>query len=307
MTRLLITGGRGFIGRHCAVAAAAAGYEVHATYSAAGASGPPSLPGTTWHRADLLAEGAIEHLIEQVRPTHLLHTAWETTHGAYWTSPANLSWLGLLTKLLPAFAQHGGQRIVSAGSCAEYSWAHEGFMQEDETPELPLSFYGRIKLAHHAVLMAGAEQFGFSASTGRIFFGYGAYENSRRVIPYICRQLIKGEPAMLTSGNFNRDFMHVSDIGAGFVALLGSRLAGACNVSAGTAVSLAQIAIQLGEIAARPDLIRLGALPDRADDPPLLCGDNGRLRSTGWSPCVSLQSGLEETYSWWRYSLMAAS
>jgi len=32
----------------------------------------------------------------------------------------------------------------------------------------------------------------------------------------------------------------------------------------------------------------------RADDPPLLVADATKLRSTGWSPRVTLREGLEE-------------
>ena len=173
-------------------------------------------------------------------------------------------------------------------------------MREDETPERPHTFYGRIKLAHHHALMASAEQLGFSAATGRIFFAYGPHENRARIIPYACRQLASGQAAEFSSGTFLRDFMHVDDIGRGFVALLDGETQGACNVSSEEAVSLAEIVTRLGEIAGRPDLVRLGARPDWPDDPPLLLGVNERLRRENWAPRIALADGLAQTYEWWQ-------
>ena len=55
-------------------------------------------------------------------PTHLLHLAWYAEPGLFWRSPENLRWVEASLRLLRAFAEHGGQRAVMAGSCAEYAW-----------------------------------------------------------------------------------------------------------------------------------------------------------------------------------------
>jgi nucleoside-diphosphate-sugar epimerase len=296
--RLLIIGGRGFVGRHCLSPALVAGFEVHAT--ASGSAVPHDLADldVTWHVGDLLKPDAGSALIEHVRPQYVLHTAWETTHGSYWSSPANLTWLEFGIGLAAAFAKSGGVRLVSAGTCAEYDWDH-GFMVEGITPENPATYYGHIKLAYHNILVASAAQLGFSAATGRIFFAYGPFENPARLVPYACRQLASGQEARFSSGNFHRDFMHVSDIGTGLVALLTSSIEGACNICSGTPTLLGDIAMRLGHISGRPDLIRLAALPDRPRDPPMIVGDNRRLRATGWQPTIQLSDGLEMAFRWW--------
>lgn len=298
MKRLLVTGGRGFIGRHCLEPAIAAGYEVHATLTQGTVPDDLATLDLRWHSADLLVPGACEDLVMKLRPSHVLHAAWETTHGSYWTSPNNLSWLALGARFLAAFAACGGQRFVSVGTCAEYDWS-EGHLVEGETPDNPVTFYGRIKLAHHHALMAAAEQIGFSAATGRIFFGYGPHENPKRIIPYACQRLAAGQPAKFASGHLVRDFMHANDIGRGFVALLDSELGGICNVSSGKAVLLADIVNEIGRLSGRPELVHLGALPERAGDPLELVGANSKLKGTGWRPRMTLATGLEETYWWW--------
>lgn len=301
MKRLLVTGGRGFIGRHCLEPALAAGFdEVWATASVGGALLPEVAASTVhWRRIDLLAPGAVEALLDDCRPTHILHTAWETTHGSYWTSAANLRWLSMGTRLVEAFAAGGGERFVSLGTCAEYDWAHR-YMVEAVTPERPSTFYGQIKLAHHHMLNAAAEQLGFSAATARVFFAYGPYENQNRIIPYACRNLAAGRFAEFGSGAGFRDFMHVEDVASGLVAMLTSDIRGACNVCSAAPTTLAEIVGTIARISGRPDLVKLGARPDRSGEPALLVGDNAELRSTGWKPRISLSEGLDRTYAWWR-------
>lgn len=296
--KLLITGGSGFIGRHCLAPAIAAGFEVWATTSSkCNDYLRPSITAINWEEIDLLKPDSIESLLNRIKPTYLLHTAWETNHGTYWTSPANLDWLSLGSRLFKSFAEVGGKRLVCAGSCAEYDW-HSGYMTEDITPEHPSSFYGRIKLAHHNTMMASAEQFGFSAATGRVFFLYGCYENLNRVVPYACKQLAVGKHAEFSSGLYYRDYMYVEDVANAFIALLQSDIHGVCNISTGIPRTLAEIVITIGSVAERPDLIQLGKKPDRENEPPMIVGDNTKLRSIGWLPTYSLENGIKQTFDW---------
>jgi nucleoside-diphosphate-sugar epimerase len=298
MKRLLLTGGSGFIGRHCLPPAILNGYEVHATTSGRTECDHPNVPGVRWHSVDLLDPGRAEALIAAVRPSHILHTAWVTTHGSYWTSPTNLAWLGLLTRILPIFADAGGVRFVSTGSCAEYDWS-SGTLVEDETPERPITFYGRIKVAHHQTLMAASDLMGFSAATGRVFFGYGPFEGAERLVPYACRQLARFETAELSKGLQVRDFLAVEDIGRGLVHLLDSDIGGACNVASGKPVTIAEIITILGRVSGRPGLVRLGGRPERPSEPDWIVGSNARLRSSGWEPQIDLEIGLKAAYEWW--------
>jgi nucleoside-diphosphate-sugar epimerase len=300
MKRLLITGARGFIGRNMLRPAIEAGFEVHAVQSTRGQQElDQSLP-VRWHLADLLAPGVVEDLIDQVKPTHLLHTAWITDHGHYWTSPANLQWLAIGTRLAASFAIHGGRRFVSVGTCAEYDWTGTEPMTEGATSERPATFYGRIKLCHHQMLMAASQQLGFSAVTGRVFLIYGPREGASRVIAYACNQLASGSRAYFSSGRQRRDFLHVEDAARGLVALLDAGVSGACNISSGKAETLRDVLMLLGDIAGRTDLISFDSGRDRPDDPPLIVGDTARMQSIGWTPVIPLTEGLSNTYSWWK-------
>src|SRR5688572_5048389 len=142
MKRVLVTGASGFLGLHALPVLAARGFEVHAT----SLRKQPVVPGVRWHQSNLLDEQSIARLIAEVRVSHLLHLAWCAVPGRFWTAPENLLWAGASLNLIRAFRDHGGERVVVAGTCAEYDW-HAGPCREDTTPIRPATVYGRCKHA----------------------------------------------------------------------------------------------------------------------------------------------------------------
>lgn len=131
---------------------------------------------------------------------------------------------------------------------------------------------------------------------GRVFFLYGPHEKPGRLVSEVAAGLLAGRPVPCTDGAQRRDFLHVADVASAFVALLDSAVEGPVNIGSGEAVSVRSVVAELAPLAGRPDLPRLGALPSRPDDPPLIVADIARLRDeVGWRPRVSLLEGLADT------------
>jgi nucleoside-diphosphate-sugar epimerase len=100
----------------------------------------------------------------------------------------------------------------------------------------------------------------------------------------------------------------VSDVARGLVGLLDSDVEGPVNISSGQPTTLREIALSLGELLSRPELVRLGALPARSNDHPLVVGNSQRLQAeVGWQPQISLIDGLRETIEWWRAQLATSA
>lgn len=277
----------------------ARGYEVHAVARAVPADMAPA-GGLRWHAADLLDPTAARALVRSVAPTHWLHLGWYAEHGKFWTARENLPWVACSLAMLEAFADAGGRRVVMAGTCAEYDWRTADVCLAGVTAERPTTLYGAAKHALCTIALAFCASAGISAAWGRIFFPYGPGERGERLVPGIVRNLLRGEPALCSEGTQQRDFLHVVDVAAAFAALVENDFRGAIDIGSGEPVAVRDVALRLGDIVGRPDLIRLGARPAQAGEPPLLVANNAALTLLGWRPRFDLQAGLLDTVAWWR-------
>ena len=158
MESVLVTGADGFVGRHVVAALRLRGVRVLAAPRAA---------------TDLLDPAGRRALIEAERPEGLIHLAWVTEHGKFWSSAENVSWREASGDLFDLFFAAGGRRAVGAGSCAEYDWSGETARIREDAPLAPHSIYGKAKAETAEALMTTAARHGGSAAWGRLFFLFG--------------------------------------------------------------------------------------------------------------------------------------
>jgi nucleoside-diphosphate-sugar epimerase len=299
MSRVLVTGASGFVGLPTLAALAGRGEEVHALSSQ---PSPPEVAGVHWHQVDLGDEVATERLVSDLSPERLLHLAWYVEHGRFWDAPENVIWVERSLRLVRAFARAGGRRAVLLGTCAEYDWSvADGPLHETVSPIAPTTMYGVAKDALRRVSSAYAELEGFQLAWGRLFFLYGPREAPGRLVSSVIQALLSGEVVETTAGTQRRDFMYVDDLARALVALLDSPVVGPVNIASGEARALAELVDEIARVIGRPELVKRGALPERANDPPLLLADVGRLRDeVGFRPETDLARGVIDTVAWWR-------
>ena len=284
--KVLLTGASGFIGRYVLRALQAQGIEVVAI----GRTRPDAT--VQFIEADLLATANLMPLVQQAQATHLLHLAWYAEHGKYWTSPLNLRWVDASTRLVEAFCAAGGQKLVLAGTCAEYDWAH-GYCREDSSPLEAATLYGIAKDATRRLTMAICEQHQVPCAWGRIFLPFGAGESANRLIPSLV-EVFQGRRAPFgVNGLAYRDFLHASDVAQAFICLLTAEATGAYNVSSGEPVRLHEVVTTLANLCGADPEIVLSLSTARPGEPPLLMGESTKLRALGWSPVLTLAQGLE--------------
>lgn len=283
--RVLVTGASGFVGQQTIAPLLALGHEVHAVGRSV------THERASWYRADLLDQTARRQLVAAVRPDALLHCAWVTQPGAYWTSPANLDWVAASLDLARAAVELGARRILVPGSCAEYDWsvpAQRPWREND--PIRPATLYGIAKDSLHRLLAAFARQAGFELVWARLFHLYGPHEKPGRLIPSAIQALQSGQRVETGPGETLRDFMHVADAGRALAHLLAGDATGVFNVASGRPVAIRSVAETLGRLAGRPDLLAIGAHAIR--EPAAIVADVGRLAATGFRASIGLEEGL---------------
>lgn len=294
--RVLLTGATGFVGKQVLTALAAVDCEIVAITSRT--EPMEGSAGIKWVRANLLDEHECATAVMNAQADILIHMAWFAEHGKFWSAPENFDWSRATLQLFQAFIRIGGKRAVFAGTCAEYDWQY-GYCTEGVTPTEPSTIYGQCKDAARRLTKALAQQSGVEWVWGRIFSPFGIGEPENRLLPSVINSLLRHEPVLCSHGQQYRDFMAVEEVAAAFAHLAcKTNVSGEFNVSTGKPTRLSALVdccVNHLKSEVRP---QYGAVRVSDNDPPMLVGDNLKLKSTGWKPqtdwSVALPAMIEQ-------------
>ncbi len=298
MSRVLVTGASGFLGRHVVESLVRRGYEVHSISRLDPA--PGNSIGVRWHRANLFDRNRASELLRQVRPDGLMHLAWVTEHRTYWTTPENLDWTAATIDLLRAFRAEGGKRVVIAGTSAEYDWSSGNLLDEGHSLLRPSSLYGHCKNALREIVEAWAPAAALSWAWGRIFNIFGPGENPERLVPRVVQTLVERKELALDDCSDVRDFLGVAEAGDAFAALYASDVSGAINIASGVPVSVRQLVEHIAGELGREDLVTFNTASAPGAPSPAVVASVIRLREElGWVPAKNLDESVRSACRWW--------
>jgi len=269
---VILTGATGFVGRAVMRSLAESGAKVRVVIRDGSDDRVPARDAveSVVHTKDLFAETP-EWWERACRGVDTVaHVAWYAEPGKYPQSPRNLDCLAGTLMLAKGAAAAGVRRFVGVGTCAEYDLS-AGHVSVT-TPLAPTTPYAGAKAAAYLALSRYFEQAGIEFAWCRLFYMYGEGEDERRLVPHLRAKLAAGQPADLTSGTQVRDFMDVADAGTMIAdTALGSHQ-GAVNVCSGVPITVRALAERVADEYGRRDLLRFGALADRAGEPPVVVG-----------------------------------
>ncbi|MBS4019521.1 NAD(P)-dependent oxidoreductase [Azonexus hydrophilus] len=281
--RVLLTGANGFIGRHLLSQLKNADINTVVV----GRSRPDAYKGD-YIEADLLQTQCCNQLVQSAEATHLIHLAWYTEHGQYWSSPLNLRWLEASVRLVDSFCAVGGKKVIAAGTCAEYDWEF-GFCREDSTPLNPATLYGTAKDATRRLLEMICKNHQTQFVWARMFLPYGKGEDRHRLIPALFEVFQGKRPPFGVNANAYRDFLHVKDVANAFIQLLLSDAEGNYNIASGQPTQIAEIVYAIANVFNSNPHVVLDLSSNRPGEPEILIGDSQKLRMLGWHPMHSIK------------------
>lgn len=200
-------------------------------------------------------------------------------------------------RVLEACRRHGVRRLVHTSTSEVYGSARTVPMPETH-PIAPQSPYAATKVAADALVMAAHRSFGVPAVIVRPFNTYGPRQSPRAVLPSIVAQLVSGANELqLGDLRPTRDFVHVADTVAGFLAAarVEGAVGGVFNLATGKETSIGEAARLAMRLVGREVPIRQVAIRERPESSEVvrLCGDAAAARATlDWQPSVALEEGL---------------
>lgn len=297
--RVLLTGATGFVGSQLARLLVAEGHEVFAIIRP---------DANRWRLSDIaralvVLDGDLQNVFElrdrlrALRPDICLHLAWRGWLGVA-DAEQNLRSLGFSLDLLRLMSDVSCRRFLAVGTCFEYDLS--GDCLSETTTLRPRELYGTCKKSLFEVAQHYSTLTGVSVVMPRVFYSYGPFEDERKLVSSITLSLLRGEAAEVTPGQQVRDYLHVEDVASAIWHVATSDVTGGVNIGSAQPVTVADVATRIGRLLGRPDLVKLGAIPYRPDEPMRIVTDAALLRGRlGWSPRLDLDRGLTETVAWW--------
>jgi NAD dependent epimerase/dehydratase len=197
------------------------------------------------------------------------------------------------------------QRVLVTSTSEVYGSAQYAPIDERH-PFQGQSPYSATKIGADRLAESFFRSFETPVTIVRPFNTYGPRQSARAVIPTIITQLLSGESELrLGSVTPTRDFNHVKDTVAGFIALAEAdkAIGEEVNIASGTEFSVGEVArILIEEINPQARVIAADERirPENSEVVRLI-GDNSKLKAlTGWQPGFDFETGLRDTVGWFR-------
>jgi GDP-L-fucose synthase len=303
VTRILVTGGGGFVGSHLVERLQEQGHE----------------PFVARRRDfDLTRQHDVERLFAEARPELVFHLAAEVGGiGANRENPGRYWYANLLmgANVLEAAREHETGKVVVAGTvCAYPKFTPVPFREDDLWNGYPEETNAPYGVAKKSILVGGQayrEQYGLDTVFLLPANLYGPRDNfdlqTSHVIPALIRKMLEGtdEVVLWGDGSPSREFLFVDDCVEGFL-LAGERYDGAEPVNLGTGVetSIRELAETIADVTGfEGEIVWDTAMPNGQ---PRRSLDASRAKELfGFEAQTRLRDGIERTVAWYRSAVVA--
>jgi UDP-glucose 4-epimerase len=309
MTRILVTGGAGFIGSHIVEELLASGaiVRVFDNFSSGKrenlvfkASG---MPGTLEIlEGDLRDASAVKSAARGMEL--VFHLAAFVSVAQSMSEPQACFDVNVngTVNILEASRQEGVRKVVLSSSTAVYGDT-DHFPTGEDAPLAPLSPYALSKEVNELYAGLYTRTFHLPVTALRYFNVYGPRQRPdsdyAAAIPIFLRRLVKGEPITIYgNGKQSRDFIFVKDVVQANLLAAESNAAGeAYNVCTGRETTLLDLLEELSEVSSNPPQVHF--TDPRPGDIFRSVGNPGKAcAALAFKAQTSLADGLNQTLQW---------
>jgi nucleoside-diphosphate-sugar epimerase len=317
MEKMAVTGGAGFIGSNLAEHLISSGFSVTvidnlSTGKEQNISGWSSEAGSRFQflRMDINDTEELRRAFAGV--TYVFHLAAIPSVARSIENPAATEFSNIngTLSVLTAARDAGVKRVVAASSSSIYGDEPNLPKREDRIGRC-LSPYALSKFVTEEYCRLFFQLYGLETIALRYFNVFGPRQDPNShyaaVIPKFSTRMIAGErPVVYGDGEQTRDFTFVANVvDANWRAATSPDVAGqAFNIGCGTRTSLNQLIERLNAVLGTR--IEPTYEPTRKGDVRDSLADVGKAdRMLGYSPIISLETGLQRVVDWYRHGSQA--
>ena len=266
MSRILLTGATGFVGRQILAHLLSQGAEVDVVVR----RGKPAPQGVASVHVtdDLFAEDEAFWRNACDGIDTLVHAAWYAVPGKYVTSPKNLACMTGTIRMAEWAAAAGVKKVRRGGKPASKIRSRRRLSENVDAagPHYPLRCREGCDLSRPLPRLCRVSGFPLPGAVSSISMEKA--EDPRRLVPYLARLSGDGNAGRAgSSGDQVRDYMDVAEAGRRIAEVALSSGQGAFNISTGVPQTVRQLAESIADAYGRRELLRFGARPDPAGRP----------------------------------------
>jgi UDP-glucose-4-epimerase GalE len=304
MTRILLTGGAGYIGSHTAKRLSQAGFEP-VTIDDLSTGHKWEVKWGPFIRGDIGNEKLIRDVVAEYGIQAVLHFAAHAYVGESVVHPRKYfdNNVTRTLRMLDTLIDCSVKRIIFSSSCATYG-DPERIPIDESHPQKPVNPYGETKLMIERILHWYDNAYGMKAACLRYFNAAGADPDGEigelhapepHLIPLVMQAAsgaidsvsIFGTDYPTPDGTAIRDYTHVCDLADAHVLALEHLLKGGCsvdlNLGTGHGYSVLEVIQAVEQVSGRSVPAR--RTERRPGDPPELVADASKAREVlNWKP-----------------------
>jgi GDP-4-dehydro-6-deoxy-D-mannose reductase len=298
--RILVTGSRGFVGRHVQNDLQVAGHEVLGLIHAAER---PARSAQEFE-GDICDANRMRNLVRDLRPDACLHLAGVAFVPVAWSKPEFVFEVNVQGTLnvLDAFRTEAPEaRILIISSAEVYGLQNCQRPLTEQDPMNPENLYAVSKQAADLTSLLYTRRYGMAVMTARPCNHIGPGQSADFVVPAFARQVNeiasgRSEPRMRV-GNLEstREFLDVRDVVEAYRLILEKGQPGlAYNVGAGGSVRIGLLLEKLCRIAGVQPQLEVDAQRYRPTDARPVMNATRLREHTGWQPRYTLDLTLAD-------------
>ena len=328
MSKILVTGGAGYIGSHNVIALTNAGYDVvifdslelgHLEIVEVLKSIQNKGKVIDFIKGDLKNQNEIKQVFEKHKIDAVVHFAAYSQVGESVSNPQKYYYNNVYgtLNLLNAMLENNVKKIVFSSTAATYGEAKYTPIDEKH-PQIPINPYGSSKLMVEKIMDDYDKAYNLKSVRLRYFNVAGADSQSRvgewhnpetHLIPNILKSLFGesktfkmfGDDYETKDGTCVRDYINIEDLANAHVLALkyleNDGETNYFNLGTKDGNSVKEVFSTCEAVTKKQ--IPLEINPRRAGDPATLIADNTKARSVlGWEPTHTLENSVESAYIW---------